>query len=131
GGVQALIAKLGNLPIREIGENVRSITQQVNMLVSSRRLKDMISHLDQTTVELDRVVHQAGPQVGPTIQALRKTASELDATAAAARQVLGGSVTAPEGNLQQSLRELTDASRSIRSLADYLDRHPEALIKGR
>ncbi|HXR96190.1 MAG TPA: MlaD family protein [Rhizomicrobium sp.] len=130
-GIQALIAKLGKLPVAEIGENVRSITAHVNLLVSSGRLKDMIAKADQTTAELDKVVHQAGPQVGPTISDLRKTASELDAAAATAKQMMGGSVTAPEGNLQQSLRELTDASRAVRSLADYLDQHPESLIKGR
>lgn len=131
GGIEALITKLGKLPVAEIGENVRSITAHVNKLASSPKLQDMIANADRTTVELDKVVHQAGPQIGPTIADLRKTASQLDAAAAAARDMMGGSVTAPNGNIQQALRELTDASRSIRSLADYLDRHPEALIKGR
>jgi paraquat-inducible protein B len=131
GGIQALITKLGKLPVAQIGENVRSITAQVNTLVSSPKLKDTIARVDRATAELDKVVHQAGPQIAPTIQDLRKTASELDAAAASARQMLGGSVTSPAGNLQQSMRELTDASRAVRSLADYLDRHPEALIKGR
>ena len=29
------------------------------------------------------------------------------------------------------LRELTDAARSLRALTDYLERHPESLIRGR
>jgi paraquat-inducible protein B len=29
------------------------------------------------------------------------------------------------------MREVNDAARSFRVLADYLDRHPEALIRGR
>ncbi len=29
------------------------------------------------------------------------------------------------------MRELTEAARSVRGLADYLDRHPEALLRGR
>ena len=29
------------------------------------------------------------------------------------------------------LRELTAAARSIRVMADYLERHPEALIQGK
>lgn len=131
GNIQTLIAKLGKLPVTQIGENVRQITAHVNRLTSSPKLEDMIANADRTTVELDKVVHQAGPQVGPTIADLRKTASQLDGAAMAARQMMGGSVTAPEGNVQQSLRELTDASRAVRSLADYLDQHPEALIKGR
>ena len=33
--------------------------------------------------------------------------------------------------LQISLRELADAARSLRILSDYLERHPEALLKGK
>jgi len=33
--------------------------------------------------------------------------------------------------LQISLRELTDAARSLRILSDYLERHPEALLRGK
>ena len=39
---------------------------------------------------------------------------------------------APQGtDLPKLMQELTDAARSVRALADYLDRHPEALIRGR
>jgi paraquat-inducible protein B len=34
-------------------------------------------------------------------------------------------------DLDRLMIQLNDAVRSIRSLADLLDRHPEALIKGR
>ena len=33
--------------------------------------------------------------------------------------------------LQTSLRELADAARSLRILSDYLERHPEALLRGK
>jgi paraquat-inducible protein B len=33
--------------------------------------------------------------------------------------------------LQETLRELSDAARSLRILADYLERHPEALLRGK
>jgi len=31
----------------------------------------------------------------------------------------------------QTLKELSAAARSLRTLADYLERHPEALIRGK
>jgi hypothetical protein len=34
-------------------------------------------------------------------------------------------------DLPRLMRELTQAARSVRGLADYLDRHPEALLRGR
>ncbi len=33
--------------------------------------------------------------------------------------------------LSNTLKELTTAARSMRTLADYLDRHPEALLRGK
>jgi paraquat-inducible protein B len=33
--------------------------------------------------------------------------------------------------MQHALDELAGAARSVRSLADYLDQHPEALLHGR
>jgi paraquat-inducible protein B len=33
--------------------------------------------------------------------------------------------------LQQAVRELTGTARAIRTLANYLDQHPEALLRGR
>ena len=33
--------------------------------------------------------------------------------------------------LQNSMRELAETARSLRILADYLERHPEALLRGK
>lgn len=104
----------------------------------AQRLDDSIRHLDRTLAELDRTVRSAGPQVAPTlgdvrrtVASLRRTAANIDATAAAAQAMMSGRAAAPGGSAQQALQELTDAARSIRALADYLDQHPEALIRGR
>lgn len=104
----------------------------------AQRLDDSIRHLDRTLAELDRTVRSAGPQVAPTlgdvrrtVASLRRTAVNIDATAAAAQAMMSGRAAVPGGSVQQALQELTDAARSIRALADYLDQHPEALIRGR
>lgn len=34
-------------------------------------------------------------------------------------------------NLTQTLQELTEASRAVRELADYIERHPESLLRGK
>jgi paraquat-inducible protein B len=34
-------------------------------------------------------------------------------------------------NMQEALRELTRAAQSLRVLTDYLERHPEAIIRGK
>lgn len=137
-GISAFAQKLGQVPIDRIADNVRAVTDRLRALADSPQLDDSIHHLDRTLAELDRTVRSSGPEVAPTlasvrhtVESLRRTASDIDATTAAARTMISGSAAAPGSSLGQALRELTDAARSIRSLADYLDEHPEALVRGR
>jgi paraquat-inducible protein B len=138
GGLAGLLAQAGRVPLGEIAQNVRAITAQLKNFTSSPQLKDSLAHLDASLVELDRTVHQAGPQIAPTLQSvhqtvdsLHQTAGEIDATAAAARLTLAGSPASANGNLQDSLRELTEAARAIRTLANDIDQQPESLVRGR
>jgi paraquat-inducible protein B len=130
--------KLDHLPIVQIADNVRAITDHLKELSSSPRLQDSIKQLDSMLAALDKTVRQAGPEIAPTlasvhqtVDSLRKTASAIDGMALATQKIVGGSPDSPNGNLEQSLREFTEASRSVRTFADYLDAHPEALIRGR
>lgn len=138
GGFENVVEQVGRVPIAKIGDNVQAITAHVNKLVSAPQLEDAIDHLDRTLAGLDRVVQKVGPRIAPTvtslnrtIDSLRRTAKQFDATAATIRTIAGGSAASPNGNLQRTLDELSRAGRAVRSLADYLDRHPEALIRGR
>lgn len=137
-GLEGLPAEIGSLPLAQIADNLRTITDRLRSLTSSPRMRDSLAHLDATLAALDRISHQAGPQLAPTLREARATvadlraaAQQMDATAEAARLTMGTSPAAPSGNLQHALDELAGAARSVRSLADYLDQHPEALLRGR
>jgi paraquat-inducible protein B len=68
---------------------------------------------------------------------LRKTMAELDRTLDSARATLDGAnrLVAPDSvlgaQLGTTLEEVSRAARGLRVLADYLERHPEALIRGK
>ena len=138
GGLNELAAKLGRLPVSQIGDNVRAITDHLKGITASPKLQDSIDHLDHSLAELDRTLNSVGPQIAPalasvreTVDRLRHTADDIDSTAESARKLLGGSAASPNGNLQQAVHELTGTARAVRTLANYLDQHPEALIRGR
>jgi paraquat-inducible protein B len=130
GGIDALMAKAGAIPLDQIGNNVRQITQQLNGIVSSPEIKSSIDHLNETLASLDKTVRQTGPKIGPLVESLRRTASELQTTANAADQMMGGGAS-QAGNLKTAIHELTETARSIKSLANYLDEHPEAVLSGK
>jgi len=137
-GLERLPAEIGSLPLAQIADNLRVVTGQLRSLTTSPRVDAALAHLDATLTALDRTTREAGPQIAPTLRDLRATvatlreaAQQMDTTAEAARLTMGSTPAAPSGNLQHALDELAGAARSVRSLADYLERHPEALLRGR
>jgi paraquat-inducible protein B len=67
---------------------------------------------------------------------LRKAIVELDRTLASARGTFDSATTMIEPNsvlgqeLDSTLQEVSGAARGLRILTDYLERHPEALLRG-
>jgi len=68
---------------------------------------------------------------------LRKVLAELDRTLESGRRTLdtADSALAPDSalrvDLASTLQEVSRAARALRVLGDYLERHPEALIRGK
>ncbi len=126
-----ILAKVDRLPLAEIGANVRALTGNLAAISGSPQVHDSIAHLDGTLRQLDQILTQVRPKVGPLMTKLDQTADELHGTAAAARTVLSGEGAAQDRSLPDAIQQLDAASRSIRSLTDYLGRHPEALLRGK
>lgn len=84
-------------------------------------------HLDQSlaglNATLERVNGETLPQFDHTLQGVRKTMGTADNALSADSPL--------QQNLGSTLQELQRMARSLRVLTDYLDGHPEALIRGR
>lgn len=115
--------------IERIADNALQITQHINALTSAPKLRDAIVRLDAALRQIHRATAEAGPQIGPLVARLRRAADDLDGTAQSADRLMNG--TAAQRQVTSTVQEISQAARAIRSLADYLDRHPGALIRGR
>ena len=127
----ALLTKLNAVPIEAIGNDVRAVTSRLKTLVSSPKIDDSIDHLNRTLQSVDDITSDVKPKIGPLIDKLNQTADQLQQTAAAANSVMSGTGGPQDANLPAAITQVTDAARSVRALADYLERHPEAIIKGK
>jgi paraquat-inducible protein B len=128
-GIETIVDRVQGVPIDEIGQHVLDIAKHVDEIASSHELSDSVGQLDASLREIRRTVKAVTPKVDRIVQSLDDAAGQLHSTARAADRTLGGSTT--QTGVADTLREMKEAARSIRSLADYLDRHPEALISGR
>jgi paraquat-inducible protein B len=103
--------KLEKLPLDETVADVRKALQS----------------LDVTLKDADKLVKRMNAEVVPEV---RMTLEEARKTLGAAKQTL--SADAPlQQDLRETLRELARTAQSLRVLTDYLERHPESLIRGK
>jgi paraquat-inducible protein B len=116
--------------LTEILENVKSVLHHIDAATEGPELGHAIKELDRTLSNLDQVTHELQPEIKPLLESLRETANATQDTLQTADRMLGGRASS-DGDLAHLLRELTDAARSLRALTDYLDRHPESLLRGR
>ena len=126
-----ILEKVNRIPIEEIGQNLRAVTSRLRTLMSSPKIDDALLHLDNSSAQIDEILAQVKPQIGPLVTRLNQAAGELSSIAVGARRVLEGSGTSEDEGLPETIRQLNEAARSVRTLADYLDRHPDALIRGK
>jgi len=103
--LQSIVHKLDGIPFDQIGQNLNATLKSANSLLS----------------QLDKEV---APEAKATLHAAQQAMQSLDQ-----------SVASPDAPLQQdarrTLEELNRAATSLRTLADYLEQHPESLIRGK
>jgi paraquat-inducible protein B len=104
--------------------------QHINAATAGPELGHAIKELDRTLSNLDQVTAEVQPQIKPLMASLREATEAAQRTLQSANNVLGTSA-ASGADLPRLIRELTETARSLRDLTDYLDRHPESLIRGR
>jgi paraquat-inducible protein B len=103
--------------------DARTLVQGANRVLRSPELAGTLKNLDLLTRE-------ASTHIGPTMESLQSASAQLEKTLSATSGLLGSSTTGA-GELPRALRDLREASRSVRLLTDYLERHPEALVQGK
>lgn len=132
-----VINQVATLPIVEIGANVQHILQQVDGLVSSPDAQQSIETLSAALNDVRTLVAKVDSQTDPLLIALLKVLEDVDLTLAQSRSTLAategfvGNDSKVRHGLDTTLNEISGAARSIRIFADYLERHPEALLRGK
>ena len=80
--------------------------------------------------EARKAVAHTDTEIGSVAAAARTTLADAQGALADARTVLGDDSPVRD-DLTNALREIVKTARSLRTLADYLDRHPEAIVTGK
>jgi paraquat-inducible protein B len=127
--------KIPTVASSDIGETLRSlrnVLQNIDRATSGPQLGHAIQSLDSALTHLDQLATDVQPDLASLLKSLRETSDSANATINSLRGVVEGEGgAAGSSDISQLMRELSEAARSVRGLADYLERHPESLIRGR
>jgi paraquat-inducible protein B len=111
-------------------QNLNKVLANVNQATAGPQLHDAVVSLDRVLKHLDRLTVETQPNLNQLLKSLRATSDAAQRTLALIQDRAGGG-QASSTDLPQLMNELSQAARSVRELADYLDQHPDALLRGR
>jgi paraquat-inducible protein B len=117
--LKSILAKVDKMPLEEIGKD----------------LKKTLATLDSTLQSADRTLTRVDVE---TLPEAKKTMEELQRAVTAAERLLSstdntllGPDAPAQHELRDALQEIARTARAIRVLADYLERNPESLLRGK
>jgi len=138
------IAKLDKIDLNGL---VNSFTQAANSIKSMtadpalRRtlesLPPMVTNLDKTLTSMRVAIENINQEVDPMSVSFHKSSEELNATLKDTRtalvqlQAILDTDSPLSVNLNNALEQMTDTTRSISELTDYLQRNPASLVRGK
>ena len=124
--VAEIVQKMAKVPFEEIGTNLAATLGQANQAIA------------QLTPEARKALAEASAAIGQLTPEAKKTLAEVERTLARAQASLDSldrNVTNPNAplqrNVEETMEELRRAAQSLRILSDYLQLHPESLLRGK
>jgi paraquat-inducible protein B len=114
-GLQAQVSqiadKLTKFPLVEIGQDVRKTLVNMNAAIEST----------------DKLVKQLDGKIAPSMQA---TLDDARRTLKSSETILASDAPMQQ-DIRRALQQMTRAAASIQLMADYIEQHPESLIRGK
>ena len=113
--------------MQQIGEDLGRTASGLATLVNSTDLQNALRDLSTTLAEFSEVAANLNANVSP---ALTGVMDEAERTLGSVRKMVDSN-SAARTETKRLLIELTETAQAIRMIVDYLERHPEALIRGK
>ena len=140
-GLTAVLAeipkRLDGVDLKGVTEQWRKTAMQIEALTNGpdmRRtfdnLNGAVADLRKTIARLDAQIEPAGKEMQATLGEAKKAVQAFNDAATAARSFIAGQAWIGD-ELGETLNHLNEAADSVKRLADFLERNPNALITGR
>ena len=125
--INQLMARLEKIPVEQIAANLRDTLEGTKRVANSPELLKTIKSLDGAVQELQALTKELRTRTSPELVAAMQQARTSLASASSALE----SDSPLQSRMKTALEEITSTARSLRVLADYLERYPQSLLVGK
>jgi paraquat-inducible protein B len=153
-----LLRAAQELPLKDLFDRALRAIEGLEKVVNSPKVSSSLDELSESLKESRKILAKIDKEIDPVLTSIKGTVDSVQRIAAKAETVpaqLDKTLVAAQSSLKQAentltavqgivsensvmaqetgetLRELSNAARSVRFLTDYLQRHPEALLRGK
>ncbi len=139
-----IVERLDKVDFNAVFTQMTGMLDSIRQITTAPALREVVNNSEKTREQLDHTLAGAqqtfstvNGQVLPLSASLQKTSGSADAAAKQFRLTLGTVQTTIEPNSPinyqalQTLQDVSAAAHSVKELADYLQRNPSAIVRGR
>jgi paraquat-inducible protein B len=135
--VSGILEKISALPLDKVVQQADATLRSFETLAASPEITDSLRSLAQALSATRELVSQANTDLGPIMNKLppllttaQQAVQRLSGTLASVNNGYGNDSTFRR-DLVRLMSQVDDTLRSVRVLTDYLEQHPESLIRGK
>jgi paraquat-inducible protein B len=135
--VKQILDRLENIDLKKLVDSATATLDSVRDIAASGEVKGALASLDRTLQSVQKLSQGLDRSVGPLAETLRTTAERAQVLEDELRKTLDSTRSLIEPGsplsyqLQTTLEDVSAAARSVRSLAETLERDPSAVVRGR
>ena len=139
--LRSILGKLDRVPVEEIGNDARKAIAALDRTLvrlegetlpeARKSLETLDRTLQSANRTLERVDGEIVPEAKKTLEELRRAITSAERVMSNTDDTFLGPDAPGRQDLRDALREIARAARAVRALADYLERNPNALIRGK
>ncbi|WP_343712424.1 MlaD family protein [Inquilinus sp.] len=135
--VNGILDKVSALPLDRLIEQANATLKSFETLAAAPEITESLRSLSGALASTQQLLAQANTDLGPVVQKLppllttaQQAVQRLSGTLGSINQGYGAESTFKR-DLTRLMSQVDDTLRSVRVLTDYLEQHPEALIRGK
>lgn len=129
--------KIAQLDVKAINQNLVQTLENTNAILAQAKNENLAGELKEAIVQAKTTLELSQGAIGGLAEDAKKTMQKANAVMDGANTLIGNAnaIVSPNSpflyDISLFLKNISSAANSIKALADFLDRNPNALLTGR